>query len=167
MSARAVSAGAGLTDAMTAAQSVGSRSHLIGALDTMRFLAKSGRVPWIVHWAVSALQIKPILAADGEQARGIARVRTMSRAQDWLLRYLEERVRPGAPLHVAVMHFGALDQAEELARREESFLRLARLGIYANPNSAFRRLLLAAGIDFEALERLVGQLGLEEAVSRL
>ena len=72
--------------------------------------------------------------------------------------YLRASLTPGEAREIV---------ARELARREESFLRLARLGIYANPNSAFRKLLLAAGIDFDALDRLVRQLGLEEAVNRL
>ena len=115
--ARAVSAGAGLTDAMTAAQSVGSRSHLIGALDTMRFLAKSGRVPWIVHWAASLLQIKPVLAAEAGAIHSVARTRTMPRALERVLAYMAARVDPALSLHVAVMHADAPDRGRHLAER--------------------------------------------------
>ena len=114
--ARAVRAGAGLEAAAEAAQQVGASVHLVGALDTMRFLVKSGRVPRIVHWAASLLQIKPILAANGEDARGVGRARTMARALQEILRYVDERVRPGAPLHAAVMHADAAEQAERLER---------------------------------------------------
>ena len=48
-----------------------------GALDTLRYLAKSGRVPLVMHWATSLLQIKPIFAAKGEEVRALERVRAM------------------------------------------------------------------------------------------
>ena len=115
--ARAVEAGADLEEAAAAAETVGSRAHLVGALDTMRYLAKSGRIPWIVHWAASVLQIKPILAADAETVGGVGRARTMPRALEHLLHYLEERLEQGAPLHVAVMHADAPDRAQDLAER--------------------------------------------------
>lgn len=115
--ARAAEAGADLEEAAAAAEAVASRAHLVGALDTMRYLAKSGRVPWIVHWAASVLRIKPILAADAETVAGVGRARTMPRALAQLLRHLEERAAPGAPLHVAVMHADAPERAQELAQR--------------------------------------------------
>ncbi len=125
--ARAVQAGADLDAAAAAARDVGSRVRLVGALDTMRYLAKSGRVPWIVHWAASLLEIKPILAADAEKVGGVGRARTMPRALERLLGYLEERARPGAPLHVAVMHADAAETARELAARVQERLAPAEL----------------------------------------
>ena len=113
----AAEAGADLEEATAVAQAVASRAHLVGAMDTMRYLAKSGRIPWIVHWATSLLQIKPILAADAEKVTGLGRARTMSAALAQLLRHLEEGRPPGAPLHVAVMHADAPDRARALAQQ--------------------------------------------------
>ena len=115
--ARALESGAGIEEAADVARAVGSRAHLIGALDTTRFLAKSGRVPWIVHWATSALQIKPILSARGQEVKAIARVRTLPRALDRLLSFLEQQGEGKPSLHVAVMHADASDTARELADR--------------------------------------------------
>ncbi|MBI2913180.1 MAG: DegV family EDD domain-containing protein [Chloroflexi bacterium] len=115
--ARAAAAGADLEEAARIAEAVGSAAHLIGALDTMRYLAKSGRVPWIVHWATSLLQIKPILAADAGTVGGVGRARTRARAEERLLRHLQARLRPGAPLHVAVMHADAPGEAQALAEQ--------------------------------------------------
>jgi len=125
--ARAANAGADLEEAASVAEAVGSAAHLVGALDTMRYLAKSGRVPWIVHWATSLLQIKPILAADAGTVGGVGRARTMARAEDQLIRYVEARVRPGAPLHVAVMHADAPATAQALAERVRKRLAPAEL----------------------------------------
>ena len=114
--ARAAQAGASLEEAAAAAKAVASRASLIGALDTMRYLVRSGRVPWILHWAASILRIKPILATEGERVRSIARVRTSPRALERLLRHLEARAGPPEHLHVAVMHADAPDRAEVLSR---------------------------------------------------
>ena len=43
--ARAAEAGADLDEVMATAEAVRGRSHLVGAIDTMRYLAKGGRVP--------------------------------------------------------------------------------------------------------------------------
>jgi hypothetical protein len=54
-----------------------------------------------------------------------------------------------------------------LQNREEPFLRLLEQGIYANPRSPYRRLLLHAGFEFEDVRGLVREAGLELALLRL
>ncbi|MEE8369305.1 MAG: DegV family protein [Dehalococcoidia bacterium] len=115
--ARAAEAGADLDEVAATAEAVRDRTHLVGAMDTMRYLAKGGRVPWIAHWASALLQIKPILAANADKVTGVGRVRTLGAAMERLVRYLAQRTQPGAPLHVAVMHADAPERAQELARR--------------------------------------------------
>jgi DegV family protein with EDD domain len=113
--ARAAEKGASMDAAEEAVRDAATRSYLIGALDTLRYLAKSGRVPMVVHWATSLLQIKPILAATGEEIRAIARVRTMPRALSRLLSHVEERLDgQQRPLHMAVMHADAPAAADDL-----------------------------------------------------
>jgi hypothetical protein len=65
-----------------------------------------------------------------------------------------------------------LDEAERILKhqledREESFLRLVELGIYANPRNPYRRLLLHAGFRLADVQSLVRELGLETALERL
>ena len=55
----------------------------------------------------------------------------------------------------------------QLAGREAAFLSVLELGVYGNPSSPYRRLLLHAGFEFEDVKSLVGDLGLEAALSRL
>ena len=57
--------------------------------------------------------------------------------------------------------------ARDMAGQDQSFLCLAKAAIYTNPRSPYRRLLLSAGIEFDDLERMVHQLGLESAAARL
>src|SRR3990170_1938711 len=113
--ARAAADGATLEEAEAVVRDVASRSHLLGVLDTLRYLAKSGRVPLVFHWATSLLRIKPILAAEGEEVRAAGRVRTTRRALDRLLAQVEERLSPERPLHLAVMHADAAEEAVSLA----------------------------------------------------
>jgi hypothetical protein len=56
---------------------------------------------------------------------------------------------------------------EQLASRDEGFLRVLELGVYANPRSPYRRLLLHAGFQFKDVESLVRERGLEGAMARL
>ncbi len=112
--AREVEKGASMDTAEAVVRDVAARSYLIGALDTLRFLAKSGRVPLVLHWATSLLQIKPILAAKGEQIRAVGRARTMPRALSRLLSHVEERLDGQRPLYMAVMHADAPAPADDL-----------------------------------------------------
>ena len=113
--ARAAASGASLDSAESVVREVAARSYLIGVLDTMRYLAKSGRAPIVLHWATSLLQIKPILAAKGEDVRAIARPRTMRTALSRLLTHVEARLDDQRPLHMAVMHADAPAVADSLA----------------------------------------------------
>lgn len=115
--ARATAAGGDLEHVAAAARAVASRTHMVGVLDTMRYLAKGGRVPWIVHWAASLLRIKPVLAFSGGRVSAVTRSRTLPRAVERMLDYVAPRMRPAEPLHVAVMHAAAPEAAAELAQR--------------------------------------------------
>ena len=113
--ARAVAEGADVDQAAEVATDIRKRSHLVGALDTTRYLAKSGRVPWIVHWAASLLQVKPILVAHDGRVRSFGRPRTTTNAIKRLVRYVEQRAGSPNQLHVAVAHYEAPERASELA----------------------------------------------------
>ena len=115
--ARAAARGADLDSAVADAQSVIDRVHLLGVLDTLRYAVKGGRVPWVVHGATSLLQIKPLLIARQEGVKRLDRVRSRGRALERLLHHTRQLTEPGRPLHIAVMHTDALDDAEDLAER--------------------------------------------------
>lgn len=120
--ARAAQAGASLDDAAELARGVAARAEMIGVLDTMRFLVKSGRVPWIVHWAASVLRIRPVIAFEGGKPRSIARVRTAAKGMEELVRYLRRKAGPPERMHVAVMHANAPERATELMERVREVL---------------------------------------------
>jgi hypothetical protein len=55
----------------------------------------------------------------------------------------------------------------QFQNREETFLQVLERGIYGNPRSPYRRLLLHAGFQFEDVKSLVKDAGLTEALERL
>ena len=57
--------------------------------------------------------------------------------------------------------------AHRLETREESFLRIIERGVYAYPQSPYRKLLLHAGIEFADVLSMVQQHGVEEALVKL
>ncbi len=77
--ARAASTGGTLDEAAAAAERAATSSNLVGLLDTTRYLARSGRVPWVLHWVASLLRIKPVIAAAGGRIGAVGRVRTTER----------------------------------------------------------------------------------------
>jgi len=125
--ARIVAAGGNLDEAAAEARTVAGRAHLVGALDTMLYLAKSGRVPWIVHWAASMLQIKPVLVAYDGRVRSFGRPRTMTNALTRMIRYLQPRAGAPEKLHVVVAHYDSPDRAAQLVQRVREELNPAEL----------------------------------------
>jgi DegV family protein with EDD domain len=113
--ARAAKAGACLDGAADTARRIGQAGQLLGTLDTLRYLVKGGRVPWILGSAASLLRIKPVLAFEGGSARSIGRPRTWPAASEQMLHRLVTDGSGGGPLHAAVMHVDAPDRARELA----------------------------------------------------
>ncbi|HMF87425.1 MAG TPA: DegV family protein, partial [Gemmatimonadaceae bacterium] len=120
--ARASAAGATLDEAAAAAERAGKESNLVGLLDGTRYLAKSGRVPWVLHLAASALGVKPLIASTKGTIGAVGRVRTHEQGIERLVRFVKERTVAGAPIRVAIMHAGAEDHARVLAERVKRVL---------------------------------------------
>ena len=55
----------------------------------------------------------------------------------------------------------------QLQRREETFLRVLEQGVYGNPRSPYRRLLLHSGFQYEDVSGLTRDIGLEKTLARL
>jgi DegV family protein with EDD domain len=112
--ARSLADGASPHAAAEKALQVAGRARLVGLLGTTRYLARGGRVPWIVHWAAQLLRIRPLLAFAEGRARSIGRVRTEEKGLARLLEYVKEHTSGGA-LRAAVMHTDAPEAAKRLS----------------------------------------------------
>jgi DegV family protein with EDD domain len=99
--AEAAARGASVEEVCALVENMRSRSRVLGVLDSLEHLRRSGRVAWAVAGTVNLLQIKPMISFAHSEARLVGRVRTRRRA----LQNLVDLVREAAPLErLAILH---------------------------------------------------------------
>jgi DegV family protein with EDD domain len=106
-----------LTEVKEIALNVMSRVHLFATLDTLQYLARSGRVPQAAALVNSLLNIKPVFTLDDADPHTVALPRTMKSAVDRILKLMNTPDTRKKRLNVAVMHADALDWATRLRDR--------------------------------------------------
>jgi DegV family protein with EDD domain len=114
--ARAAQAGAPVDEVIARAQALSPRVQLVVILDTLTYLARSGRVPRLVVWASSPLQLRIVVEFQLAKYRPVAIVRSKPRALERLLQALRERAGD-RPLHCCVHHTNVPDEAQALAEQ--------------------------------------------------
>jgi len=111
-SARAAAEGKDLEEVISTAEAIKDKVRAIVFLDTIKHVYRSGRIPKIASRLGSALNIKPILTVSGVvHFAGMARSR--KHGIERMLQMMRSRV-DNFPVHVAVTHAYALDEAERL-----------------------------------------------------
>ncbi len=139
--AKAAQTGASLDELTDLVRRAMSRSHIIIYFDTLKYLAKGGRIGKAQGLLGSLLSVKPILTVkDGEMAP-LTRVRAQAAGMDYLYNFvagfsnIEE---------LAVEHTTVLDEADKLVERLGSLFPKERiyrstvspvLGTYSGPNA--------------------------------
>jgi DegV family protein with EDD domain len=121
--ARAAAAGAPIEEVEATAERMTSRVTLLAMLDTLSYLARSGRVPRVAAWAAGMLQVKPIVRFSASDIKLAARTRTRERAIARLADFVADAGR--GRLHAAVHHANAPDDAALLLRLIEKRVMLA------------------------------------------
>jgi DegV family protein with EDD domain len=113
--ARAVAMGGQLEKVLNAAKTVMPTVYLVAFIDTLRYLAKGGRVPYVAAWASQLLEIKPIfeLLPLSKGAIPLDKVRSRAKAIKRLNEIVLERT-DRKPMHAIVLHSDALQEAEKL-----------------------------------------------------
>jgi DegV family protein with EDD domain len=94
-----------------------SQINLLATLDTLQYLARSGRVPQAAAMVNSIFNIKPVFSLNHADAHTVALPRTMKSAINRMIKLMKPLVKKGLPLHAAVMHADALEQAETLKNK--------------------------------------------------
>lgn len=139
--ARAAAVGADLDGVMRRVEEIIPRVNLLVAIDTLKYLHRSGRVPAIAALMGSLLRIKPIVYLKDGKTGLIDRPRTLSKAMSRMVELMEERVG-GRTVHAAVVHANAPRRAEKLREEIASRFRCAELyvteftpvmGVHAGP----------------------------------
>jgi DegV family protein with EDD domain len=122
--ARAAEAGATMDAIIARVDEMAGRVTLLAMLDTLSYLARGGRVPRVAAWAAGMLQVKPIVRFTASDIRLLARTRTRRRALERMGEVLAETTG-GRPVHLAVHHAHARDDAEELLAQAERRVTIA------------------------------------------
>jgi DegV family protein with EDD domain len=116
--ARLAQTGHPLDEILAALDDQIKRSYVFAALDTLKFLRRSGRVNRVMSGLGSLLQLKPIMKMyDGKP--DAERVRTQKRALQRVIDLLEEK---GSLERVAILHTHAPARVEELRRQAAHLL---------------------------------------------
>jgi DegV family protein with EDD domain len=102
------------------ALNVMSKVNLLATLNTLQYLARSGRVPQAAAMVNNILNIKPIFSLDHSDAHTVALPRSMKSATKRMLKLMGPLVAKDRPLYVAVMHADALEQAISFQNRISS-----------------------------------------------
>ncbi|NWG33888.1 MAG: DegV family protein [Chloroflexi bacterium] len=100
----------GLDAALYAVESTRRRLKVHAALDTMKNLKRSGRVPGLITFFGSMLNIKPLIELIEGEVKPIGAVRTTKQANERMLNLLLEG---GELERLAILHTGAEPRAKE------------------------------------------------------
>ncbi len=109
--AKVASSGGNLAEVTAAARSVMPRVNLFAMLDTLHYLVKGGRVPQAAALVNSLLKIKPLFTLQQGEAHTVALPRTTRSAINRMVKMMQNKAVKGQPLHVAVMHAAAPEEA--------------------------------------------------------
>ncbi|MDO9333078.1 MAG: DegV family protein [Dehalococcoidales bacterium] len=114
--ARAAETGKSLAEVTAVADKVRDNVKIIAYMDTVRYIYRSGRIPKIASVAGSMLKIKPIFTFTSGVPRFMGAVRSKKIGIERLFEEMREKVG-NKPVHVAVMHVYAEDDAIQLKKR--------------------------------------------------
>jgi DegV family protein with EDD domain len=116
--ARAATEGKDRAEVLSVAKNMRDKVNTLVFLDTIRHVYRSGRIPKVASQIGSVLNIKPILTVSGKVHFATA-VRNRNHGIERVLQMMREKVGQN-PVHVAVMHAYAPDEAGKLKERVES-----------------------------------------------
>ena len=126
--AKAAKAGKSLAEVAKVAEEVRDKVTFLAFLDTIKHVYRSGRIPKVAAQVGSMLNIKPILTMSS----GVVRFRGAARSREGgierMLKIMSDKVGQ-KPVHVAVMHAYALEEAQKLKERVASAFNCVELWI--------------------------------------
>lgn len=117
--ARAREAGGDAQAMVAAADKVRQTLQVIFAVDTLEFLYRGGRIGGAVKLVGTALQLKPQLYVDHRTGRiePGERTRTYKKAVERMYEAFFAKMDTNKPMHIAVLHAAAHEEAEAIAAR--------------------------------------------------
>ncbi len=114
--ARAAAAGKSLTEVIETAESVKKKVDLYYIIETIRYAYRTGRIPKTVSSLGSRLNVKPLITIRGGSASIVGIARDKGKMLARLLRVAKKKIKQ-QPVHLAILHAGAPDEAENLKQK--------------------------------------------------
>jgi fatty acid-binding protein DegV len=106
---------ADIEEAEARATQAGAESVLIGVIDSVGYLERSGRVPWLMGRTADFVGIKPIISFAEGRPRMVGRARTMERAMGRVVRLVAEDLGASSMAEMVILHAASEERAEKLA----------------------------------------------------
>lgn len=117
--AKAIAAGGSMSEILTLLNDLVERTFVIGLLDSLEYLHRSGRVNWAQFGIGTLLKIKPLVRVHMGNIEMLERVRTSRRA---LNRFLEVVAELGNLERIALLHTHVTDEELSAFRQMTQFL---------------------------------------------
>ena len=114
LAARAAEKGASLTDCAKIARDGLAHTGMIGTVDSLEHLQRSGRIGLVQRYMGSLVNAKPLMEMSDGEIVPAGRVRTRRKALVELAEMTVARVNGRVPLHLFIGHNHALDDARTL-----------------------------------------------------
>jgi len=117
--ARAAAEGKSLAEVTKIAKAVRDRVRVIGIMETIRYVYRTGRIPKITAQVGSMLNIKPIFTITD----GVVRIAGLSRSKEQAVKRALKMMKKevgASPVHVAVAHADVLEEGERLKEKISS-----------------------------------------------
>ena len=116
-----------MAEVVKVAEEVRDKVTFVILLDTIRHVYRSGRIPKVAAQVGSVFNIRPILTVSGT-VHFAGAVRNRRHGIDRILQMMRDKVGL-SPVHVAVMHAYALNEAEKLMEQVSSEFNCAELWV--------------------------------------
>ncbi len=126
--ARAAAAGKSLAETIKIAEAVRSKATFLLVLDTIRHVYRTGRIPKVAAQFGAMLNIRPILTSSAGLVRFAGAVRNKQAGINRIFQTMKHKVGQN-PVHIAVMHAYAFDEAEKLKKRAAKEFNCAELWV--------------------------------------
>jgi len=126
--AEAAAKGVPLPQLKASIEKLNASINAVGALDTLEYLWKGGRIGRAQALLGTMLRIKPVLAFEGGELKVLAKPRTAHKAIGYIMELMAERAKGSAPIHAMVVHTHAAELALMLKEEVQARFNCAELG---------------------------------------
>ncbi|HEY8755635.1 MAG TPA: DegV family protein [Candidatus Dormibacteraeota bacterium] len=137
-------AGADRDAVLSRVRRAGQEVRMYGALETLEYVARSGRVPALVAGVSDALHVRPVFEMHGGGTGRVGLARTESGVLRALERVARERLEPGRPHWLMLFHADAAETAARLrdrllaacaVDRDETVALASVIGVHTGPGA--------------------------------